>query len=90
MLGWDGYGCHKKRVGTHYAELVFLHSVGSGGHVVHSSASGARNANALFFMLRWDRYGFHKRHTGTRYIELVFLHPVRFASPAMHYGAFGA
>jgi hypothetical protein len=41
----------KKRGETRYAELVFLHLVGSAGHVVHSCASGASNIEALFFMV---------------------------------------
>jgi hypothetical protein len=39
MLGWDRYGYDKKHVVKHYVELVFLHSVGSVGHIVHSCAS---------------------------------------------------
>jgi hypothetical protein len=49
MLGWARCGFHQNCAGTHYAELVFLHLVGSVGHVVHSDASEARNINALFF-----------------------------------------
>jgi hypothetical protein len=39
MLGWDPYGFDKKRAGTHYAELVFLHPVAYVGCVVQSGAS---------------------------------------------------
>jgi hypothetical protein len=39
MLRRDWYGFHQKHTRTHYAELAFLHSVGSMGHVVHSGAS---------------------------------------------------
>jgi hypothetical protein len=40
MLGWARCGFHIKHVESHYADLVFLHPVGSVGHVVRSGASG--------------------------------------------------
>jgi hypothetical protein len=54
MLEWDRYGLNKKCTGTHYTKLVFLHPVEFVGHVAHFVASGARNANELFFKLQWD------------------------------------
>jgi hypothetical protein len=89
MLEWDRYGFHKRRVGTHCSELVFLHPVGSAGQVVHSSASTLRNMDALFFLLGWDRYGFHKHRIGSNYDELVFLHHVGSTGHIVHSGASG-
>jgi hypothetical protein len=73
MLRWYRCGFYKKRVRTRYVELVFLHPVGSAGHVVYSGASGAQNGDTLFFMLWWAQCGFHKKRIGTHYAELVFL-----------------
>jgi hypothetical protein len=74
MLGSDRYGFPKRSAsGHHYVELVFLHPLGSVGHLVHSSVLGLQNIEALFFMLRWDRYGFYKKCDGTCYVERVFL-----------------
>jgi hypothetical protein len=54
MLRWDGYGFDKKCAETRYDKLVFLNSVGSACHIVHSGVSEARNGNTLFFMPGWD------------------------------------
>jgi hypothetical protein len=79
----------KKRVRTSYAELMFLHSVGSTGHIVYSCASRAQNIERLFFMLRWSQYGFHKKRAGTRYAELLCLHVVGPVCHVVHFGASG-
>jgi hypothetical protein len=51
---------------------------------MHSSASGAQNINAIFFMLGWARCRFHQKHTRTRYTKLVFFHPVRSVGHVVH------
>jgi hypothetical protein len=89
MVGVGPYRFDKKRPGTRYAKLVFLHPVGSVGHVVYSIASGAQNVVALFFMLRWAQGGFYQKHIRTRYAELLFLHPVGSLGHVVHYAASG-
>jgi hypothetical protein len=40
MLGWDRYGFDNKHGWTCYVNHVFLHAVGSVGHIVDSGALG--------------------------------------------------
>jgi hypothetical protein len=78
-----------KSVGTGYAKFLFLHPVGSAGHVVQSCASRAGKVEAILFMLRWARCGFHKKRARTPSIKLVFLHLVRSTGHVVHSGASG-
>jgi hypothetical protein len=87
MLGWDEYGLDKKCIGARYIEHMFLHPVGSVGHVVYSCASRAQNGDTLFFMLGFDFYGSDKKSDGTRYAKLVFLHLMGSAGHVVHSGA---
>jgi hypothetical protein len=89
MLEWDWNGFRKKGYETNYAKYVFLHLVGSSGHVIHYDTFRTQNIDRLFFMLRWDRYGFHKKRTGTHYTKFVFFHLVGSAGDVRS-GASGA
>jgi hypothetical protein len=71
ILGWAWCAFPKKRTGTRYDEFVFLHLLGSAGHIIRFTVSGARNADTLFFMLWWARCGFHKKRARIHYAELV-------------------
>jgi hypothetical protein len=81
---WNRYEFDKKRARTCYAELVFLHLVGSADHVVHSGASGGVKHDHTIFHARVDQYGFDKNRAGTRYAKLVFLHSVGYAGHVVH------
>jgi hypothetical protein len=84
MLGWHRFGFNKKHEGSHYAKLVFLHTVLSVGHVMNSGAFRAQNIIALFFTLGWDWFGLNKKRVRTHYAELVFLHHVGYAGHVVH------
>jgi hypothetical protein len=67
--------------------FMFLHPVGSMGHIMCSSVSGVRNFDARFLMLGWDDYGFHIKHVWTHYAKLVFFHPVGSTGHIVQFGA---
>jgi hypothetical protein len=48
MHGWYWYGFGQKRTGTSYAELLFLHPVGSMSQVVYFGASGHETSTHYF------------------------------------------
>jgi hypothetical protein len=90
MLGWDQYGFDNKCIRANCAKLLFLHPVGSAGHVVRFGASGERIIDTIFFKVSWGRYGFDKKRFSTRYTELVFSHLVGTVGHVVHSDASSA
>jgi hypothetical protein len=84
---WAWCGFRKKHPGTCHAKLMFLHPVGSVGHIVHSGVSRLWNVDALFFLVGYARCCFHKKRLETCYAELVILYPVGYAGHVVHSGA---
>jgi hypothetical protein len=76
ILRWDRYGFHKKLIATHYAELVFLHPVGSVGHVVHPVRPGRETSIYYFSYSDGTSTDSTKSTSGHIMSNLCFLHPV--------------
>jgi hypothetical protein len=87
MIDWAYADPTKNRPGNHYIEQVFLHSVGSAGHVVGSGTFGVQSNESLIFH---DWSGTHKKRIGTRYTELVLLHPLEYVGHVVHSRMSGA
>jgi hypothetical protein len=79
----------KMYVETRYAEVAFLHPVRPVAQVLCSSASGAWNIDALFFMFWWAQCRSQKKRASTRYAKHVFLHSVQSAGHLVHLVASG-
>jgi hypothetical protein len=82
-------GFHKKHGGTCYSELVLLHLMGSAGHVVHSSAFGPQNIDALFFMFGWTSTDSTKSASEHVTLNFCFLNLVGSVSHVEHSGGSG-
>jgi hypothetical protein len=89
ILGWARYIFDKNHVGTRYAELVFLHPVGSTRHVVHSVCP-CRETSIHYFSCSGGPNAFPiKSAPGHVTSNLHFLHPVESLSYKVHSGASG-
>jgi hypothetical protein len=68
MLGSALSGSHKKCIRTRYTEHVFLHPLGSVGHVVCSLMFGVQNIDALFLCL--DGPGTERTNSASGHVML--------------------
>jgi hypothetical protein len=87
MIDWAYADPTKNRPGNHYIEQVFLHSVGSAGHVVGSDTSRVQSNESLIFH---DWSGTHKKRIGTHYTKLVLLHLLEYVGHIVHSRMSGA
>jgi hypothetical protein len=76
MLRWALSGSHKKCIGTRYTEHVFLHPLGSVGHVVGSLMSGVQNIDALFSCL--DDPGAERTNSASGHVMLNLCFCIRY------------
>jgi hypothetical protein len=87
MILWARCGSNKKRPGTRYTKLVFLHHVRFVSHVVHSDTPGVRNVDVPFFMLGWAWCESHIKRIMTQYAELVFFYLMQYVRHTVHFDA---
>jgi hypothetical protein len=88
MLRWTRCRSHKKRIGTHYTELVFLHLVWSTCHVARTGVSGSQNVDVLFLCLGGPGAVYRKSTPG--HTELVFFAVGGICGSRSAFGASGA
>jgi hypothetical protein len=87
---WDQYGLQKKCVETHYAELMFLHLVGSyGSHSALRIVRGVKRRRTIF-LIRVGPIRIPQKSVKAPYAELVFLHLLESTGHVVHCCASGA
>jgi hypothetical protein len=70
MLGWAHCGFNKKRVGTSYTELEFLHPLPQGIQCI-SVSPGCKTSTHNLSCLGLIRCSYHKKRARTRYAQCV-------------------
>jgi hypothetical protein len=84
ILWWAQCRFNEKRAGTRYVELVFFHSVGSAGHIVHYGAPECETSMHYFSYSGGAGMVSTKKRIKTHYAELVFLHLVGSVGHIVH------